>query len=189
VGTPSIVDGFMNPDLLISPDLLNESACVIAIHVDNCCTVAEAVTAKQVAEDPCLVTWPIDASNISATCTALWPMDCELVDCTFSGPPSRLLAKQNGGCTFIDECATHADCVRGLDYSRCCDCGDSYPPSVIAAESCLVAYFPEDPGPMPPIPSDCSAPDCSGISCKQCQMLPKAGCVSAGSYAVCTLVP
>lgn len=161
-----------NPDAsLPMPDAPQTTpTCVIAIRVDDCCTVAKAHTQTEVDADPCLVLWPsaVGMPQASMACVAKWPKECELVDCTFSGPPSRVVALKEGTCQFQDECQSNADCAIATDTKQCCACPLVYPRALLEQGVCLN----EVSQPWGIIPDECVV-NCTSVVCAQC--LPPAG--------------
>lgn len=141
--------------------------CVVALRIDDCCQPAVAADAHAVASDPCFVLWP-PPQILDPACVARWPAECDRIACRLSGPPSRVAARVDGVCRFVDECAEASDCAYATDMRSCCPCADGYPPDFVAQAPCLVTEG-ED------APASC-LPDCRGVQCEQCLPPPLLQC-------------
>jgi hypothetical protein len=141
------------------------SACVIALRVDDCCTAATAHSQSAVDADPCLVEWQAAGyyPAIPPACEAKWSKDCALIDCIFTGPPSRIVAPKDGTCQFVDECQTAADCVLATRRDECCGCPNVYPAALLKQDNCLV----KNGEAWGPTPEECSV-DCLAEECSPC---------------------
>jgi hypothetical protein len=145
-------------------DAASNGDCVIAVRTDNCCTTPEAVSASEVAQDPCLE--PYRPKKIESQCLAAQPKECELIDCDYAQPKSRSVRRNAAGqCAFVDECQGDADCTLAFDYSECCvNCtGQILPTSLLAQDPCLATELFPGAG-----PADCKTPDCSAVKCASC---------------------
>jgi len=152
--------------------------CVVAIRVDNCCTAAHPAPAQQVAQDPCLVPWPI-AYPIPAVCKAKWPEKCDLIDCAPMAPVSRLTQPVPGGtCAWKTECETAADCRLAYDARRCCECAQPYPLELVQRELCIHDYTINSPP-----PKQCDG-ECAAVKCKPCPPPPQSFCVPSGQAGI-----
>ncbi len=145
-------------------DAASAGDCVIAVRTDDCCTAAEAVSASEVAKDPC---WELyRPEKIEPQCLAAQPKQCELIDCDYTPPKSRTVQRDAAGqCVFVDECTNNDDCTLAFDYGECCvNCtGKILPKSLVAADPCLsTELFPGA------APADCKTPNCSTVKCASC---------------------
>ncbi len=134
--------------------------CLIAIRVDICCAQPLAALAQHVSQDPCLVPFP--PQGFPAGCKK--KPDCSTVKCKKSRCPSRLVkAVPGGGCVFVSECATSAECGVATDVRQCCGCPEGYPRSMMSKDPCLVPYG-DGPKAGPPCPN----PNLCGQACQAC---------------------
>jgi hypothetical protein len=158
---------------------LPNSHCMIAIRVDNCCTQPIPALVQHVAQDPCLVPWPIQ--TIPKECQAKWPEMCQYVDCAYAMPPTRVVGVvPGGGCAWADECADKTDCVLVRDARECCSCLEPYPRSLVQQDVCLVGLQ------VTPPPS---CPVClDAVLCEPCPPPPSYACVQTDPYNVCQTV-
>jgi hypothetical protein len=120
------------------PDPIADQTCVVAQRIDNCCTPWVAVSHGEAKADPCLIAlgepWP--SSDELLDCQ---PQVCTDVLCLDPNvPPSRTLFRADGACMFGDECQSPADCVLANDVTRCCNCTEAMPKSLVDQEPCLV---------------------------------------------------
>lgn len=80
--------------------------CVLGIRLDLCCNQPFAATLDELADDPCVVEWPIDwatlPDEVVAECAAAQPDWCEVVDCDFAPPASEMVGPDGeGGCRYL----------------------------------------------------------------------------------------
>jgi hypothetical protein len=151
----------------IKPDQAVPAAgdCVIAIRVDNCCQQPMPVFAQQLKNDPCLLPFPIK-QPIPAACEAKWPKKCQVVDCMWGSPVSRVVqAIPGGSCNWKSECATDADCAMAIDVELCCPCPAAYPKELVAKNVCLIKDWTQG---YPPICKACM----TGVPCTPCVPIP-----------------
>jgi hypothetical protein len=118
---------------------------------------------------------PYPPRDTPQQCLDKWPEHCQLVDCTFSPPPSRLVAPvPGGGCRWISECNTSADCVLARDARQCCACFEAYPMQMIAADRCLAPIYMSA---WPPPGCKDVATGCEAVRCAPCPDLPPPLCL------------
>lgn len=125
--------------------VVTASGCAIGIRVDECCSGALPVSARMfnVPEDPCLVPYvssPHPAERIPQVCQDQWPDSCMLLNCTWSGPISRLVELSPAGeCRWKSECSPELnDCDWGVDLRQCCGCGKAIPTALPLEDLCVV---------------------------------------------------
>lgn len=196
---PALADGAVKPpDQLVDitspeadqrlpppPDLgPGAHECTIGIRVDNCCTNAEAVTARQIEGDACLVSYP-PTFPLPRECEALWDPACDVLDCTFGPPESRLTLPVQGECRFVNECDLPEDCTIARDAFQCCSCFESTPRSLVEREPCLI------PPPQSSLPEECHNPECDLVDCAACPSIPAGSeCyLSDGGFNRCVTMP
>jgi hypothetical protein len=147
--------------------------CIIAIRVDDCCTQPIPAFAQQLKTDPCLLPYPI-ALPIPDACLAKQPEKCQVIDCMWGQPRSRLVQGIPGGsCNWKSECATDADCTMAIDVERCCPCDAAYPKELLAKNACLIKDWSQG---FPPTCHACM----TGVPCTPCPFPGKPTCVASG---------
>ncbi len=137
----------------------DDSGCVAATRLDQCCESPVAISRALLDSDPCWAEWHFVGPYFEQNPEC--PNDCAGASCPPFSITSRAVGRDStGACAFVSECMTADDC--GVFYDgtfSCCDCGDAYPRSLAASAACLVA-----PGTNPPAPCE----DCSGGRCAAC---------------------
>lgn len=142
-----------------------EAPCVVAFHLDDCCTVPVPVRREELSADPCLI--PISHENaISdetlALCAARRPAGCPPLGCVRARAPTRVAALDAAGrCAFADECTSDYACTLAEDASLSCACPTPYPHSVVEAEGCLYSELNH-------VVHDCPLPLCFQPGCGLC---------------------
>lgn len=124
---------------------LEPPGCAIGIRVDECCSRAQPVSTRALHQpgDPCLVPYvssPHLALEIPQECHDRWPEGCWLVNCTWTGPLSRLVELSPAGeCRWKSECdPLHNTCNWGADLRDCCGCGHGIPADLPPGDPCVV---------------------------------------------------
>lgn len=144
----------------LGPPPISGGQCLVAIRVDSCCNQPMPALAQQVNQDPCLVPFP--NKNFPAQCKK--KPDCSTVKCAPPRPASRLVrAVPGGGCVFVSECKSSAECAVATDVRTCCACPEGYPRSLMTKDPCLVPY-----GDGPKAGPQCPNPNLCGQACGAC---------------------
>ncbi len=140
-----------------------DTECVAAIRVDNCCQAAFPATRADIAADPCLMQWSGWSywGGIPQECMDRWDPICDMIDCDSEPPWSRAAACSPDGCVFVPECTQPGDCTLMIDHRDCCACPTAWPASMQGHDPCLVPMG-GSPGPGR------IQPDCDNVRCEPC---------------------
>jgi hypothetical protein len=155
--------------------------CVVAVHADQCCSQAVAVSAASMPSDPCLVPYGLEfLPSVIAACPAA--ERCASLNCIFPPPPSRIAApdpNSPGNCRLADECASAADCTIASDLTGCCACPGALPQELGLANPCISP-------PGPPAGFVCNT--CGPVMCEACPPTPVTTCTgpNASGYWICS---
>ncbi|MFH2006242.1 MAG: hypothetical protein ABI333_06625 [bacterium] len=151
-----------------------DTQCVAAIRVDNCCQQAFPATHADIAADPCLMYWPHWWDEIPTQCWDQWPEWCDLVDCAPSPPASRaMVCGSEDSCDYIEECATVNECTLLTDHRQCCSCPEVWPASMVGHDPCIVPIGST-------VPMDCRPQTCDQVLCDACGPAPQLDCLPEG---------
>jgi hypothetical protein len=134
-------------------------ACRIGVRVDDCCTQAFPASEHLLSTDPCVVYFP--PSEIPQVCRDRWTVDCDLINCTWSGPPSRNVICNDSNCEMVTECTQTSDCALAVNGRQCCACPEAWPEDMLTHDPCLVAAG-------EPVPSHCPMMTCLAGDCGPC---------------------
>ncbi|MBN1606857.1 MAG: hypothetical protein JW940_09490 [Polyangiaceae bacterium] len=160
-------------------DRNDESPCVVARHVDQCCSGAVPASVDDMSKDGCLQRE--QRAPAVETCSKV--SDCNKVACGARTPPtpSRVAKRSGGSCVFANECESDADCVLATNEAYCCGCPEWLPRSLLATDPCFSTA-------TAPVSAECVAcPAVSETSCSPCSATTAAGrCVDGGhGYKQC----
>ena len=148
---------------------LEDTECVAAIRMDNCCEQAFPATRADIAADPCLVEWPYYWEDVPQQCYDAWDPICDMIDCAPSPPPYRSVQCSSDGCAFVEECADVNDCIPMIDHRQCCPCPEAWPQSMVNHDPCITPVG-------EPAPADCLPEACLGVLCEPCGGTPGMAC-------------
>ena len=166
----------------VAPDAAANNGCLIAIRTDVCCSDPFLISRYEMDEDPCVQ--PFYGAIYLPECVARQPSGCELVDCAFTPPLTRVVGRgPDGTCQYISECETASDCLRASDLRECCGCPYYYPRALVEADGCL-----QDPATMVEW-ERCPDSTCRESSCMphSCPAMPPALCSSTTAQAAAGL--
>lgn len=135
--------------------------CVIALPVHDCCLAAYPATHDDIDEDPCLLYWSQWSYEVPETCQEQWRPECASFDCAPSGPPTRGVQCGTDGCQYVEECNTVEDCALLLDTRQCCPCPQAWPAFMATHDPCLI-----HPGEQTPV--GCPPAYCDTVLCEPC---------------------
>jgi hypothetical protein len=156
--------------------------CLLAIRTDVCCSDPFVISRYEMDEDPCIQ--PYFGPTYLPECVVRRPAGCELVDCAFTPPLTRVVGRgPDGTCQYRSECATTADCARASDLRECCGCPYYYPRALVEADGCL-----QDPATTVEW-ERCPDSDCRQSKCvpHSCPSMPPALCTSNAAQAAAGL--
>ncbi len=148
---------------------IEDTECVAAIRMDNCCEQAFPATRADIAADPCLVEWPYYWEDVPQECYDAWDPICDMIDCAPSPPPYRSVQCSSDGCAFMEECADANDCTRLVDHRECCSCPTAWPASMVGHDPCLLPVGQT-------APADCRPESCNDVLCEPCAEAPDMDC-------------
>jgi hypothetical protein len=162
-----------------SKDPDDESACVVARHVDQCCSAPVAASLDDLSKDGCLQR--VERAPLVTTCSAV--SACNKVACGNARPiPSRVANRQGGSCVLANECESDADCVLAANEAFCCGCPEWVPRSLLSTDPCFSTAG-------APTSAECDAcPPASETACPACSAITTVGrCVDGGNgYKRCS---
>lgn len=119
-----------------TPEAAAADGCLLAIRTDVCCSDPFVISQYEMDEDPCIQ--PYLQPTYLPECMARRPSRCELIDCAFTPPLTRVVVRgPDGTCQYFSECETTADCVRASDLRQCCGCPYVYPRALVETDGCL----------------------------------------------------
>jgi hypothetical protein len=152
--------------------------CLVARHVDQCCSTPIAVSQQQLDQDPCLQRW--DRAVDVTRCPAAKP--CSLRTCDEAlrlAPWTRLAGANGSNCVLQDECSTDSDCTFATNRSRCCACPEWVPKALSQVDACYVTS-----GQSPSAACDA----CEDVlPCEACPSVAAGHCVADAGYRKCLL--
>jgi hypothetical protein len=112
--------------------------CVVAQHVDQCCSMPIAASSRDLDRDPCLQRWgrTPDVNRCPGA------QACNLRTCPemfVLGNWTRSAVRSGSTCSFSHECTTDADCAFASNKSRCCACPEWVPRQLLVNDACYVS--------------------------------------------------
>jgi hypothetical protein len=115
----------------------DSGGCVLAQHVDQCCSDPVPAAQRELDSNPCLQRWG-RASDVAA-CPNAQPCNLRVCPDNFVlGQWTRAVGRSGSGCAFQHECNTDADCGFASNRSRCCACPEWVPRQLMANDACYV---------------------------------------------------
>jgi hypothetical protein len=128
-----------------------DEQCLLGVRVDDCCTQAFGASRALLEAEPCVVPWP--PAEIPGVCRDRWEQNCDFLNCTWSGPPSRNTICDDGSCEPVPECSQPDDCAIAVNGRQCCACPEAWPRQMLGHDECLVR-------PGEPVPPHCPMMSC-----------------------------
>jgi hypothetical protein len=152
--------------------------CVIAVRLDECCSVPRPVPGAEFDANPCYREIVRGLLPGDSHCE---PVPCPAIPCGQPPLPSRVVELlANGECGFVAECVTSVDCGLGLARTQCCSCAEAYPQVLLAEDSCLTPVGAS---------SSKACANCTNVLCESCAESPPVGClVQEGELNRCGFV-
>jgi hypothetical protein len=161
-----------------SADKEDESACVVARHVDQCCSDPVPASVDDLSKDGCLQR--LERAPAVQTCSAV--SDCNKTACDPSRQiPTRAAERNGDSCVLANECESDADCVLATNEAYCCGCPEWVPRSLLSTDPCLSTAGAQ-------VSAECVVcPAVSETACPACSAAAAAGrCVDGGNgYKKC----